>query len=312
MRAGVAARIIAGVALGAAIVVVALVVLGGGSDYTLRADFQDASGLVSGDSVLIGPAQAGTITAIGLTDTGAARVTLKLNGDVGTLHQGTVAKIAEDSLSGIASKYVLLEPGPPEAPPIASGGLIGVQRTRSEVNLDALFNTLDPQTRTGLKGLIRGEAASLKGSGQKANQALKYLAPGLQATSDVTAELARDQPTFDHLVVQGAETMKALASRSQQLTQLISNTSTATGAIASQSQALTQALTLFPGTLRRSTTTLAGLNGTLDSLDPLVAASKPAVRRLPVFAARLEPAADGGDTDRRRAQLADPQSGRHR
>jgi phospholipid/cholesterol/gamma-HCH transport system substrate-binding protein len=182
---------------------------------------------------------------------------------------------------------VLLEPGPAEAPKIAPGGLIGVQRTRSEVNLDAVFDTLDPPTRAGLKDLIRGEAASLQGRGREANQALKYLAPGLQATSDVTAELARDQPTFDSLVVQGAEAMKALASRSQQLTQLISNTSTATGAIANQSQALTQALTLFPGTLRRSTTTFAGLNGTLDSLDPLVAASRPAVRRLPVFAARL-------------------------
>jgi phospholipid/cholesterol/gamma-HCH transport system substrate-binding protein len=287
VRASVAARIVASVALAAAIVVVALVVLGGGSDYTLHADFQDASGLVTGDSVLIGPAQAGTITAIGLTTDGAARVTLKLNGDVGTLHQGTVAQIAEDSLSGIASKYVLLEPGPPEAAPIPSGGLIGVQRTRSEVNLDELFDTLDPLTRAGLKNLVRGEAASLQGRGQQANQALKYLAPGLQSTSDVTAELARDQPTFDRLVVQGAEAMKALASRSQQLTQLISNTSTATGAIANQSQALTQALTLFPGTLRRSTTTFAGLNSTLDSLDPLVAASKPAVRRLPVFVARL-------------------------
>jgi phospholipid/cholesterol/gamma-HCH transport system substrate-binding protein len=275
------------VVLAAAIVVVALVVLGGGSDYSVHADFQDASGLVKGDSVLIGPAVSGTVTAIGLTDTGAARVTLKLNGDVGALHQGTVAKIAEDSLSGIASKYVLLEPGPPEAPKIAPGGLIGVQSTRSEVNLDALFNTLDPLTRAGLKNLVRGEAASLRGSGQKANQALKYLAPGLQSTSDVTAELARDQPTFDRLVVQGAQAMQALASRSQQLSQLISNTSTATGAIANQSQALTQALTLFPGTLRRSTATFAGLNGTLDSLDPLVAASKPAVRRLPRFVGRL-------------------------
>ena len=34
--------------------------------------------------------------------------------------------------------------------------------------------------------------------------------------------------------------MQALASRSQELTQLIANTSTATGAIASQSQALTR------------------------------------------------------------------------
>jgi phospholipid/cholesterol/gamma-HCH transport system substrate-binding protein len=286
-RAGTAARVIAGVALAAAIVVVALVVLSGGSDYTVHADFQDASGLVTGDSVLIGPAVAGTVTGIGLTDTGEARVTLKLNGDVGALRQGTMARIAEDSLSGIASKYVLLEPGPAEAQKIVPGGLIRVQRTRSEVNLDAVFDTLDPSTRTGLKNLIRGEAASLQGRGREANQALKYLAPGLQSTSDVTAELARDQPTFDHLVVQGAQAMQALASRSQQLSQLIANTSTATGAIANQSQALTQALTLFPGTLRRATTTLAGLDSTLDALDPLVAASKPAARRLPQFVARL-------------------------
>jgi phospholipid/cholesterol/gamma-HCH transport system substrate-binding protein len=262
-------------------------VLGGGSGYSVRADFRDASGLVTGDSVEIGPAVAGTVSDIGLTDTGAARVTLKLNGDVGELPQGTVAKIVEDSLSGIASKYVLLEPGPRGAPKIAPGGLISAQSTRSEVNLDELFDTLDPLTRAGLKNLVRGEAASLQGRGQEANQALKYLAPGLQSTSDVTAELTRDQPTFDRLIVQGGQALQALASRSQQLSQLISNTSTATGAIANQSQALTQALTLFPSTLRRSTTTLAGLNGTLDALDPLVAASKPAVRRLPEFAARL-------------------------
>jgi phospholipid/cholesterol/gamma-HCH transport system substrate-binding protein len=279
--------VIATVALAAAIVVVALIVLKGGSSYTVHADFQDASGLVKGDSVQIGPAVGGTVTSIGLSETGAARVTLKLNGDVGELRQGTVAKIAEDSLSGIASKYVLLEPGPPEAPKIAPGGLIGVENTRSEVNLDAVFDSLDPLTRVGLKNLVRGEAASLQGRGRLANRMLKYLAPGLQSTSDVTAELTRDQPTFDSLVVQGAQAMQALASRSDQLSQLIANTSTATGAIADQSQALTQSLTLFPGTLRRSTTVLHGLNGTLDALDPLVAASKPAVRRLPQFAAGL-------------------------
>ncbi|MGH2858454.1 MAG: hypothetical protein ACRDMJ_13345, partial [Solirubrobacteraceae bacterium] len=39
--------------------------------------------------------------------------------------------------------------------------------------------------------------------------------------------------------------------------------------------------------LRRSTTTFKGLDSTLDRLDPLVAASKPAVRRLPQFLSAL-------------------------
>jgi len=286
-RAATVARLTAAGALLLALVVVALVVLGGGSTYTLNADFQNASGLVNGDNVLIGPAAVGTVGSIGLTPNGQAVIKLSLHGDVGPLHQGTVARIFEDSLSGIASRYVELEPGPGAAPPIQDGGVIGTTHTYSEVNIDELFDTFDPLTRAGLKGFIRGEAASLKGKGQAANRALEYLAPGLQSTGQVTAELTRDQPTFDALVVQGAQALQALASRSTQLTQLIANTSTATGAIAGQSLALQAALTLLPGTLQRSTTTFAGLQTTLNKLDPLVAASKPAVRRLPEFLASL-------------------------
>ncbi len=267
--------------------------LGNSPAYTVHADFENASGLVNGNVVLIGPAKVGTIGAITLTRNGAAEVTMSLNQDVAPLHQGTVARIYEDSLSGIANKYVELEPASSSAPPIASGGVIGENHTYSSVSLDEVFNTLDPSTRLGLKNVIRGEAASLKGRGYLANQALEYLAPGLQSTSQVTAQLARDQPQFDQLITSGAQALQALASKSQQLTELVANTSTATGAIARQSQALQEALTLFPGTLRRSTTTLAGLNTTLDSLDPLVAAAKPAVRQLPEFVSRLHTLVNG-------------------
>jgi phospholipid/cholesterol/gamma-HCH transport system substrate-binding protein len=275
-------------------VVVAILILGGGSSYSLSADFQNASGLVTGDNVLIGPAAVGTINSISLTRNGEARVRMTLHGGVGAMHQGTVARIVEDSLSGIASRYIELEPGPSQAPAIDTGGLITDTHTYAEVNIDQLFDTFDPLTRAGLKGFVRGEAASLKGRGEQANQALKYLAPGLQATSQLTAELSRDQPTFDQLVVQGANALSALASRSDQLSQLIANTSTATGAIARQSQALQQALGLLPGTLHQATTTFAGLKTTLNALDPLVAASKPAVRHLPEFLAALRRVIDAG------------------
>jgi phospholipid/cholesterol/gamma-HCH transport system substrate-binding protein len=270
-----------------AVVVIALVVLGNQPSYTLRAVFQNASGLVTGNLVLIGPAQVGTVNSIGLTRNGSAEVTMSLQSDAAPVHQGTVARIYEDSLSGIASKYVVLEPGSKSAPAIADDGVIDENHTYADVNLDQVFDTLDPLTRKGLQNVVRGEAASLQGKGTEANQALRYLAPGLQSTSQVTAELTRDQPEFDQLIADGAQTMQALASKSQQLTQLISDTSTATGAIARQSQALEDALTLLPGTLTRATTTFAGLRTTLDALAPLVAASKPAVRQLPQFATRL-------------------------
>jgi phospholipid/cholesterol/gamma-HCH transport system substrate-binding protein len=281
-----AARLGAAGALVAAVIVIAILAFGSGSSYTVKAQFQNASGLVTGNNVLIGTAAVGTVSGIGLTANGLAEVTMHLHG-VGKLHQGTIARIYEDSLSGIASKYVELEPGPASRPVIGSGGTIGEGQTYSEVNLDAVLNSLNAKTRRGLGNLIRGEAASLQHGGKAANRTLEYLAPGLSSASQVTKELTRDEPSFDGLLVEGAKAMQALASKSDELTQLVSNTSQATGAIGRQSQALAQSLDLLPGVLQRSTTTFAGLDTTLDALTPVVNASKPNLAQLPQFAAAL-------------------------
>jgi phospholipid/cholesterol/gamma-HCH transport system substrate-binding protein len=281
------ARVAAVASLAVAIVVVVLVLLGGSTSYTLKADFQDAGGLVAGNDVLMGPAKVGSVQSISLTPNGQAQVTMSIDSGAAPLYQGTVARVYENSLSGIANKYVVLEPASNQAPAIPSGGTIGEQDTYSFVSLDQVFDALDPLTRAGLRGVIQGEAASIQGRSAQASQTLKYLAPGLSSTSNLTAELDRNEPAFDGLLIQGAQAMQALASRSSQLADLIKQAGTATGAIARQSQALEQALTLFPGTLTRATGTFAGLRTTLDALDPLVAKSKIASRRLEPFTASL-------------------------
>ncbi|MBV8220992.1 MAG: MCE family protein [Solirubrobacterales bacterium] len=281
------ARVAAVAALAVAIVVIVLVLLGGGSTYTLHADFQDAGGLVVGNDVLMGPAKVGSIKSISLTSNSQAEITMGIDSSAAPLHEGTVARIYENSLSGVATRYIVLEPASSAAPEIPDGGTIGEDHTYSFVNLDQVFDSLDPLTRAGLRGVIQGEAASIQGRSAQANKTLKYLAPGLASTSNLTAELDRNEPAFDGLLVEGAQTMQALASRATQLSDLIVQANTTTGAVARQSVALQQALQLLPNTLNRSTTTFAGLNSTLDALDPLVAKSKIASRRLEPFAASL-------------------------
>ena len=281
------ARVAAGGALLAAVVVVVLVLFGNGPSYTVHAEFQNASGLVPGDLVMVGPARVGSVSSIGLTPTGGAEVTLGLDSSAGQLPQGTIARIFEASLSGIANKYVVLEPGPSSAPSIPDGGVIPASDTYSAVSLDQLFDTLDPQTRAGLRNFIQGQATSIEGRALQANKTLEYLAPALDSTTRVTNEIARDETSFDDLLVQGAQALQALSSRSVELTQLVANANVATGAIASQSQALQQALRQLPPTLNQSVVTFAGLRRTLDALDPVVAASIPANRQLEPFAVAL-------------------------
>jgi phospholipid/cholesterol/gamma-HCH transport system substrate-binding protein len=281
------ARVAAVAALIGAVVLVVLILFGGGSGYAVTAEFQDAGGLVPGNLVLIGPAQVGSVQSIGLGPHGEAVVKFSVDSGAAPLRQGTVARIYENSLSGIANRYIVLDPGPDNAPAIHDGGVINQSHTHSFVSLDQLFDTLDPATRNGLRGFIRGEAASIDGRAPEAHQTLQYFAPALISTSNVTRELARDEPTFDGLLVQGAQAMRTLATRTEQLSQLVSNTNAATSAIASQSQNLEQALTQLAPALRHSTRTFAGVRSTLDALSPLVDESIPASRRLPQFAAAL-------------------------
>ncbi|HTW13237.1 MAG TPA: MlaD family protein [Solirubrobacteraceae bacterium] len=265
-----------------------VVLLLSGSPYTVRLLFSDASGLVTGDQVMIGPSNVGSVQSIGLSGSGQAVIVISLNGDAAPLYRGTVARIEENGLAGIASHYITLQPATARGAQIPSGGTIPESDTHAEVSLDQLFDTLDPLTQKGLRNIIRGEATSIKGKSAAANATLHYLAPVLQSTSNVTAELSRYEPSFDQLLVRGAQTMQALASRSEQLTSLVDETDQATGAIASQAQALETALGLLPGTLTKSTSTFAGLRQTLTDLTPLVNAAKPAVVQLPQFARALD------------------------
>jgi phospholipid/cholesterol/gamma-HCH transport system substrate-binding protein len=285
---GMIARVAAVASLAGAVVLVALLLLGSGPDYILRAEFQDAGGLVTGDDVMIGPAKVGSVQSIGLAPDGLAEVKFSVDSSAAPMHQGTVARVYENSLSGIANRYVVLEPGPGSAPEISNNGLISRNDTYSFVSLDQLFDTLDAPTRAGLRGFIRGESASINGKATEANETLRYLAPALSSTSNVTQKLARDEPAFDGLLVQGANALRTLASRSNELSQLVANTNATTSAIASQSRSLQQALALLPPALNHSTRTFAGVRKTLDSLDPLVAASKPASRRLKQFSEDLD------------------------
>jgi phospholipid/cholesterol/gamma-HCH transport system substrate-binding protein len=283
----VVARVAALGALALAIVLVAVILFSGGNAYSVRAEFLDAGGLVVGDQVLIGPATVGSITGVGLSDTGQADISMSLDPSAAPLREGTTAHLYQNSLSGVANHYVTLVPGPPGAPDIPSGGVITSDDTYSFVGLDQVFDAFDPLTRLGLRGFVRGEAAAIKGQALQANKTLLYLAPGLAAASDVTRQLAINEPAFDGLLVQGAQALQALASRSQQLTQLVANTNATTGAINSQSQALTGALKLLPGALTRTTSTFAGLNTTLDALDPVVAETKTFSKQLTPFSIAL-------------------------
>ena len=276
-------------ALGALVlVVVAIIVLllSGGSSNHYRLLFETGGQLVKGNQVMIGGVPVGSVDDVKLTDNGQAQVDISVNRP---LHQGTTAIVRATSLSGIANRYVSIQPGPDNSPELNNDATITEVDTTSPVDLDQLFNTLRGPERQALRNVIQGSATVYAGKGPEANQTYKYLSPSLVATDRLLQELDRDQGALTNFLVNGASVVSAVAERRADLSSLTQNANVALGAIASENQSFDQALVALPGTLREANTTFHNLRPALDDLDLLVNASKPATKNLAPFLRQLHP-----------------------
>jgi phospholipid/cholesterol/gamma-HCH transport system substrate-binding protein len=274
-----------------ALVLVALAILilllsGGDSMSRYRLLFETGGQLVKGNQVLIGGVPVGSVDEVKLTEDAQAQVDISVDRP---LHEGTSAVIRATSLSGIANRYVSLQPGPDNAPELENGETISQVDTTAPVDLDQLFNTLRGPERKALRDIIQGSATVYAGKGPEANQTYRYLSPSLVATDRLLQELDRDEGTLTSFLVNGAGVVSAVAERRSDLSALTQNANEALGAIASENRSFDQALVALPGTLRQANTTFHNLRPALDDLDVLVNASKPATKNLPTFLRNLKP-----------------------
>jgi phospholipid/cholesterol/gamma-HCH transport system substrate-binding protein len=283
------ARGIALAALVAAVVVIAVLLLGGAERTRYTLEFQSAGQLVKDDDVQIGGRRVGTIQDIRLTDDNQAEVDIEVDREYAPLREGTRAVIRATSLSGIANRYIALTPGPNNAPELEEGAVLSAATTTDIVDLDQLFNTLDPKARRSLQRVIRGSAEQFGDKGDRANEAAKYFNPLLSTTRRLVNEVNRDSRTLERFLVDGSRAMTALGEKRGELTELVSNANNMAEGIASQNDAFSEALAQLPLTLRRGNSTFVNLRATLSDLDVLVEESKPATKELAPLLRELRP-----------------------
>jgi phospholipid/cholesterol/gamma-HCH transport system substrate-binding protein len=285
----VVGRVAAVLALIGAVVVVLLLVVGGGSSYKVTAEFENASQLVTGNTVNIAGASVGSVKKISLADDGQALVEMEISDDAYTpLPEGTHATIRSQSLSGIANRYVDLGlPSDPDGKTISDGGDIPQADTTAEVDLDQLFNTLNQPTIEGLKRTIRGFARAYQGVGPQANEGFHYLNPFLSTSRRVFAELNSDQANLEGLVVDAAGLTSTLDQKAPEISSLVANLNGMLGTIGAEQTSLASAVGQLPDFMRQFNTTAFNLRAALDDVQPLVNTSRPVARKLQPFTKRL-------------------------
>src|SRR3954449_9958611 len=290
----VAGRLAAiGVVVVAIVVIAFLLFTRGSKKYTVDAYFLNAAQLVKGDLVQIGGTRAGSMKEITLTPNGHARIKIQIDKDFSPLRYGTQATIRQASLSGIANRYVDLTMPSGDATntqTIPNGGSIDENNTTTAVDLDQLFDALDPRTRRSLQAFFRNSATQFRGKEVQQRLAYKYLNPALSTSSRLFNELDRDQPQLERFLVDSADLVTNLAQKRDDLSALIANLNGTFNALGNQREALASSISQLPGFMRQANTTFVDLRSALDDVDPLVNASKPVAPKLNRVLEQLQPA----------------------
>jgi phospholipid/cholesterol/gamma-HCH transport system substrate-binding protein len=281
----VVGRALTFVALALAVLATAVLMFGAGDDYRVSLTLDNAGQLVKGNQVKVAGRPVGLVESIELQDDARARVEVSIEDDIAPLHEGTVMTLRATSLTGIANRYIALEPGRNDRPEIPDGGEVRAEDGREAVDLDQILNTLDPQTQRDLQALVRNAADAFAdkpadratlAAARQANAGLEALNPAVTQFSLTARALMRDQADLERFIVRSAQVVEDVSERPEHLDPLVGNALGTVGALARESVALESSLRRLPPTLRKTNTTLVNLRGTLEDVRPLVHDARPA------------------------------------
>jgi phospholipid/cholesterol/gamma-HCH transport system substrate-binding protein len=263
-------RIVAGVAGALCVAALAVTVLlataagGSGGSYTVRAIFDDAGNLVSGEDVLIDGVKAGKVGEVVPTPQAKAAVTLEIeNPGFQDFREDATCVIRIQSLIGEKDVDCLPTQPRPEGTPLppplrkipsgqegAGEYLLPVQRTSSPIDVDLLgdINRLPEAQRLTI--IINEFGAGLAGRGSDLNVVIRRANPALRELERVLGILASENQTLVKLAEDSDKALTPLAGVKGRVSDFVKQSNIVSRATANQRGALARDLELFPTFLR--------------------------------------------------------------
>jgi phospholipid/cholesterol/gamma-HCH transport system substrate-binding protein len=246
--------------------------------YRVKVAFPEAATLATEADVRIAGVSVGKVRSLNIDAQDNRTVaTIELDRQFAPLHTDAAAMLRQKTLLG--ETYVQLTPGH-SAQTIPEGGRLADGHVQDTVQLDEIFDSLDPATRASFRTWQQELGKGIKGRGRDFNDALGTL-PGFASDgSDVLRVLASQDGALQRLVKNTGVTFGALTENERQLQTLITSSKRVFDATASRNDALAEAVRIFPTFLDESKATLARLQSFSTDTDPLVRDLRPVARDL--------------------------------
>jgi len=246
--------------------------------YRVQVAFPEATTLATESDVRIAGVSVGKVRDLQVDgDRNRTVATIELDRQFAPLHQDASAMLRQKTLLG--ETYVELTPGSSREM-LAEGERLANARVADTVQLDEIFDSLDPATREAFRTWQQELGEGIKGRGRDFNDALGTL-PGFAADgSDVLQVLDSQEQALSRLVKNTGVTFGALTENEQQLETLITSSERVFSATGSRNEALAEAVRIFPTFLDESKATLARLETFSTDTRPLVQDLRPVAQDL--------------------------------
>jgi len=202
---------------------------------------------------------------------------LEIDRKFAPLRADTKAILRQKSLLG--ETYVELTPGSSKKT-IPENGRLPDAQVKPTVELDEIFQALDPTTRKAFQRWQQDLAEGIKGRGRDFNDAIGTLPGFAKDGADVLEVLDQQQGAVTRLVKNTGVTFGALTQDEAQLRNLITSAARVFDATASQQDNLAETIRIFPTFLDESKATLARLQTFSRNTDPLIQDLRPVARDL--------------------------------
>jgi virulence factor Mce-like protein len=246
--------------------------------YQVKIDFPEATTLATEADVRVAGVPVGKVRKVEVGDgTNRTVATVELERRYAPLRTDARAILRQKTLLG--ETYVELTPGTSKQT-VPENGTLPDGQVKPTVELDEIFDSLDPATRKAFKGWQTELAKGIKGRGRDFNDALGTL-PGFASDgADVLAVLDRQEGAVQRLVKNTGVVFAALTANEAQLRNLITGSKATFDATAAKSDALAETIRIFPTFLKESRLTLARVQKFSVDTNPLITDLRPVARDL--------------------------------
>jgi ABC-type transporter Mla subunit MlaD len=264
------------VAVAAVVVLVAQPWSKGGDPYAVRAIFDNASSIVTGEDVRVAGAPVGTVTTENVTSGKQAAITLEIDSKAFVpFHANASCTIRVQSVIG--EKFVDCNPGTTSRPaltrirrgPGSGQYYLPVTRTTSPVDFDIVQDISRQPVREQFALILNELGTGLAARGSDLNEVIRRADPALGNTDRVLKILARENHVLAQLATDSNTVLKPLAQFKRQLAGFVVHANTTAVASAARATDIQASFHLLPQFLHRLRPLMVDLGQLADQGTPL-------------------------------------------